>query len=82
VRRDVVVDEIVRVLAPYIGASMASSAARLHCEKLGLGTTLRPDEVKRLLDELGPGLRVFLGKRSTEDALLAIRASLGEGDRR
>jgi hypothetical protein len=78
-RREVVLKEIVRVLGPYIGASMAGSAARMHCEKLGVGATLCWAEIARLLDALGPGLRVFLGKRSTEEAIGAIRGALLDG---
>ena len=84
IRRDVVLSAVVRVLAPLLGASMASASARMHMDKLGF-TALRLEraEVERLLDALGPGLNVFLGRRKTEEALLDIKRALdGSGGER
>lgn len=68
---------VVRELSPYLGANMASAATKMHCEKLGLlAPQLTSADVERLLDALVPGLRVFLGKDKTEDALYLVRKAL------
>jgi hypothetical protein len=72
-----VVSIVVRELTPYLGANMARSAAKMHCEKLGLlAPELREADVERLLDALAPGLRVFVGKERTDDALYLVRKAL------
>jgi hypothetical protein len=75
--RDRVLTVIVTELSPLLGQSMAGSAARMHLEKLGIaGSELDEAQVDRLLVALAPGLHVFLGRRSTEQAIAAIRSTL------
>jgi hypothetical protein len=75
--RERVLAVIVAELAPLIGANMARSAARMHCEKLGLTADMwdGPD-VEHLLQAFAPGLHVFVGKNKTADALNQIRRAL------
>jgi hypothetical protein len=71
---------VVRELTPFLGANMARASAKMHCEKLGLaGPELTAADVERLLEALAPGLRVFLGKDRTADALHLVRSSLASG---
>jgi hypothetical protein len=75
--RQQVLSIVVRELAPYLGANMARSATKMHSEKLGLlAPELSATDIERLLDALVPGLRVFLGKDKTEDALHLVRKAL------
>jgi hypothetical protein len=79
--RQQVLSIVARELAPYLGANMARSATKMHSEKLGLvAPELTEMDIERLLEALVPGLRVFLGKDKTEDALHLVRKALaGEG---
>jgi hypothetical protein len=72
---------VVAELAPLIGANMARSTARMHCEKLGLTAAAAWDaaDVGRLLDAFAPGLRVFVGKHKTAEVLDQIRRKLAPG---
>lgn len=65
-----VFDAIIRVLAPFIGANMARAAVYSQKDRLEL---TRPDisqaEVDALLERLGPGLVVFVGREKTDRIL-------------
>ncbi len=74
-RREVLISAIVVELAPDIGESLASAAGRMHLEKLGLmGPFIEGPDIDRVLAALEPGLRVFVGKRNTEQTIARIRA--------
>jgi hypothetical protein len=70
------IQAIVRVMAPYIGDTMARAAASAHCQKLGIGNgVIQAEQVEQLLGRLGTGLNVFLGRpRSVEVVQEARRA--------
>ncbi len=76
------VDAMVKVMAPYIGDTMARSATEAHCQKLGIaGSTVSPEQVDALLAKLGGGLNIFLGRDKAasvipeaQDALAALEA--------
>jgi hypothetical protein len=72
---------VVAELAPLIGANMARSTARMHCEKLGLTAAAAWDasDVERLLEAFAPGLRVFVGRNKTTEVLDRIRRTLESG---
>jgi hypothetical protein len=76
VRASEAVEVIVSVMAPYIGDTMARSAARAHCLKLGVGDTLSADEAEALLDRLGSGLNIFLGRDRSAEVLAETRLAL------
>lgn len=67
---------IVEVMAPYIGDTMARSAAQAHCRKLGIGETLSATEVEALLVRLGSGLNIFLGRDKSAAVLAETRRAL------
>jgi hypothetical protein len=74
---------VARALGPYLGTMMASASARGMAEKLGLlGKQLDREQMTLLLDTLGPGLTVFVGKDKqrliVEEIWRALEA-LGEG---
>ncbi len=74
-------DEVVKVLAPGVGESMARASVDMHLKKAGLARdALGPQHLQALVKALQPGLAVFVGK---EDAgLLADRLlSIGNGSR-
>jgi hypothetical protein len=71
------VDAVVGVIAPYIGDTMARSAAEAHCQKLGIaGGTMSHDQVEALLAKLGGGLNIFLGRDKSAAVIAEIRGAL------
>jgi hypothetical protein len=71
-----VVDLVVASLSRYLGTTMAEAAARMQCEKLGLGATVTEAEVEALLSRLAGGLHVFVGREKTDQALDEIRVAV------
>lgn len=56
---------------------MARAAIEVNKKKLGLkGPDIAPADVDRLLDELRPGLRVYLGDLRTARVIEVIRNAL------
>jgi len=72
---------IVGVMAPYIGDTMARSAAEAHSQKLGIGDTLSPTELEALLGRLGSGLNIFLGRDKSAAVLAEARRALESAQR-
>ena len=76
-RGEPALETIARALTPFLGATMARAAIEVNKKKLGLkGPDIAPADVDRLLDELRPGLRVFLGDTQIERVMEAIRNAL------
>ena len=71
-----VVDAVVKVLAPYIGDTMARSATAAHCQKLGIAALLSHDEAEALLAKLGGGLNIFLGRDKSASVIAEARGAL------
>jgi len=73
------VDAVVKVLAPYIGDTMARSATEAHCQKLGIAAanSVRPDQLDSLLGKLGGGLNIFLGREKSAAVIGEVRRTLG-----
>jgi hypothetical protein len=70
-------ETIARALTPFLGATMARAAIEVNKKKLGLkGPDIAPANVDRLLDELRPGLRVYLGAVQTGRVIEVIRNAL------
>jgi hypothetical protein len=68
---------IVRVLGPYIGDTMARSAAQAQCQKLGAeGGSLTPEQLESLLSKLGSGLNIFLGRVKSAAVMDEVRRAL------
>jgi hypothetical protein len=71
------VQVVVKVMAPYIGDTMARSATEAHCQKLGLtGPHLGPEQIEALLGKLGGGLNIFLGRDKSAAVIGEVRAAL------
>ena len=76
--RTAVVAEIVKVLSPYLGATMAEASTRTHCEKLGiLGPAISVEQADALIGKLASGLAVFVGREKTAVVVQEIRKALG-----
>ncbi len=74
---------MVKVMAPYVGDTMARSATEAHCQRLGVaGGSIDPEQVDVLLAKLGAGLNIFLGKDKSATVIAEVRAALAaEGKR-
>jgi hypothetical protein len=69
--------EIVRVVGPYIGETMARSATEAHCQKLGIGAgTVSPEQLEALLAKLAGGLNIFLGREKSAVVIADVRRAL------
>jgi hypothetical protein len=68
---------MVKVLAPYIGDTMARSATEAHCLKLGIaGATVSAEQLEALLGKLGGGLNIFLGRDKSAVVITEARRAL------
>ncbi len=73
-------ESLVSILAPYIGENMARASVGLHLQKLGLaGAPLTPGQVETLIDRLGQGLNVFLGKSKAAAVVASMKAAVPAG---
>jgi hypothetical protein len=73
-----VVAQIVQVLSPYLGATMAEASARAHCEKLGIaGATITAEQAEALIGKIASGLAVFVGRDKAATVTQEIRKALG-----
>jgi hypothetical protein len=71
------VDVGVKVMAPYIGDTMARSATEAHCQKLGItGSAVSSEQVDALLAKLGGGLNIFLGRDKSASVVAEARQAL------
>ena len=78
-----VIEQITRTLAPYLGATMAAASTRAHCEKLGIdGQTIDEDQLRALVGKLGSGLAIFIGRDKAAGVMEEIRRALGTGGAR
>jgi hypothetical protein len=79
-RTNEVVLTIVRVLAPYLGQTMASSAAQAHCQKLGIaGEQMAPAQAEALIGKVGAGLNVFVGREKAAAVVADLRRAILDG---
>ena len=74
---------VVKIMAPYVGDTMARSATEAHCQRLGIaGGSIEPEQVEMLLAKLGAGLNIFLGKDKSATVIAEVRPALAaEGQR-
>jgi hypothetical protein len=70
------VNVVVASMAPYIGETMARSAAEAHCRKLGLDGQLSAEQLEQLLAKLASGLNIFLGREKSATVIASARQSL------
>jgi hypothetical protein len=72
-----VVQTIVRVVAPYLGETMARSAAQAHCQKLGIaGDRMQPSQAEALIGKVGAGLNVFVGREKSAAVVAELRRAI------
>lgn len=72
------VQEIVRAITPFIGENMARSAARLHCQKLGIAEThVTHEQLAALITRVETGLNVFMGRDRASSLMADLRQTLG-----
>ena len=73
------VHTIVRVVAPYVGETMARSATNAHCQKLGIGPEIGKEQIESLLARLGSGLNIFLGREKSSRVVDELRQAMNTG---
>jgi len=72
------VQEIVTAITPFIGENMARSAARVHCQKLGISDgQVTPEQVRQLIARMETGLCVFMGREKASSLMAPLRLKLG-----
>jgi hypothetical protein len=72
-----VIEAATRAMGPHIGYSMARAATVAHCRKLGIGPIVDGlPQLEALLQRLGSGLNVFVGKARSADVVSEIRRAL------
>ena len=68
---------VVKVIAPYVGETMARSATEAHFQRLGVaGESIAVAQIDVLLAKLGAGLNIFLGKERSATVIAEVRAAL------
>jgi hypothetical protein len=71
------VQVMVTVMAPYIGDTLARSAAEVHCRNLGVpATAIDPGQVELVLAKLEAGLHIFLGREKSSLVIADTRQAL------
>jgi hypothetical protein len=76
-----VLQTIVRVVSPFLGETMARSAAQAHCQKLGIeAERMRPDQADALISRVGAGLNVFVGRDKSSAIVAELKRAIeGQG---
>ncbi len=76
VTRDAV-QVMVGVMAPYIGDTLARSAAEVHCLRVGADeATIEPEKIELVLRKLETGLHIFLGREKSGSVIAEARRAL------
>ena len=79
--KDRVLAIIAGILSPYVGATMAGASVRGISQRLGLDQPrLDRNQVGLLLEALGPGLDVYIGKDKARIVVLDIWKALDSLD--
>lgn len=64
-------------LSPYVGRLMASTAAVAHCRTLGIdGELIDAGQIDALLEKLGLGLIIFVGKEKADAVIASARRAI------
>jgi hypothetical protein len=74
-----VVEALVHVLSPYVGETMARASARAQMQKLRLDAAeldAGGAQARALVEKLGQGLNVFVGRARAAAAVEAMKQSL------
>lgn len=71
-----VTGSLVSVLAPLLGENMARAGVQAQLQKVGAGQSLSASEVEALVEKLGRGLVVFLGRAKTATVVESMRSAV------
>lgn len=75
--RQRILDILERVLNPHIGPLLAHASTRSQCEKLGIdGDEIPPDQLEELVEALGLGLAVFVGRPKAGELVEQMRRAV------
>jgi hypothetical protein len=73
-----VLETIQRIVSPVLGENMARTAAQAHCRGLGVnGEQMSPYQLAELIDRMGKGLNVFVGREKAGTVVAELRRALG-----
>jgi hypothetical protein len=73
-----VLETIQRIVSPVLGENMARTAAQAHCRGLGVnGEQMSPYQLAELIDRMGKGLNVFVGRDKAATVVAELRRALG-----
>ena len=73
-----VLETIQRIVSPVLGENMARTAAQAHCRGLGVnGDQMSAEQVAALIDRMGKGLNVFVGRDKAGTVVAELRRALG-----
>ncbi len=72
-----VTSRLVSILAPILGENMATAAVQAHLQKTAAGESLSASEVAALIEKLGRGLVVFLGRAKSATVVESMRSAMG-----
>jgi hypothetical protein len=76
--RDLALQTIEGIIGPFIGRHMAKAATELHARRLGLpGGPLTVEQLRSVLDAIGKGMLVLVGRDKTSELLRLVEAGLG-----
>jgi hypothetical protein len=71
------VETVARILAPYLGETMAHASTRAQCDRLGIDREeLSPDQTRMLIQRVGNGMNVFVGRDKAAAITEEIRRAL------
>jgi hypothetical protein len=74
-----VLDSISGVLSPYLGKMMARASAGAHCKDLSIdGDVVDGPQVDALIERLGKGLNLFLGRDRSKLVVEEMRQALAQ----
>ena len=74
-----VTGSLVSVLAPFLGENMARAGVQAQLQKVGAGESLSASEVEALVEKLGRGLVVFLGRAKSATVVESMRSAVSTG---
>lgn len=65
------------VLTPYLGKLMAQASAKAHCRDLQIdGEMVDREKVDALVERLGKGLNLFLGRDKSKEVVAEMQRAL------
>jgi hypothetical protein len=75
--RNAVASTLAAILAPYLGENMARASVASQLERLGMAQdTLTAAQMATLVEKIGQGLNVFLGRARASSLVDAMKAAV------